>query len=299
MCKEVKGDLLFYSFPNRMISMKEHKTNTHFQWWKSGFARCFFDSLFMVLQALKLKDWRYVVMVMAKFIIAPSVLLMLLNSCSISQKTAKQELSDGFYKKKSFTKKSDVYVDVVDETIHIYPTTTQNNTVVIDTLTDFELYFPELKAQEKVDFSLTKYSFDIDFLTIPLKFRFTEKDIPAQLNTNLNGTVYFGYRTDIYKINYRTNPLKTAVRHIDHFGYSLGFFTGFGNTSISPTNTNNILQQEYDGVIWSKGVAGIIGINNFTIGLTVGFDNLLDKNKNSWIYENKPWVGLAFGLNLN
>lgn len=253
----------------------------------------------MVLQEFKLQNWRYVVRVLANCIIMPSVLLLVLNSCSIPQKTAKQELSDGFYKKRSFTKKSDVFIDVVGDTIDVYPTTIQNNVVVIDTLTAFESYLSEHKAQEKIDFSLTQHSFDVDFLTIPLKFRFAEKDVPAQLNTNLNGTVYLGYRTDTYKINYRTNPLKTAVRHIDHFGYSLGFFTGFGNAPISPTNTNNVLQQEYDGIIWSKGVAGIIGINNFTIGMTVGFDNLLDRNKTSWIYENKPWIGLAVGLNLN
>ncbi|WP_165940196.1 MULTISPECIES: hypothetical protein [Dyadobacter] len=56
---------------------------------------------------------------------------------------------------------------------------------------------------------------------------------------------------------------------------------------------------EYDGLVWGKGIAGIIGINNFTIGLAIGFDNLLDKNKQVWIYQGKPWLGLAFGLNLN
>jgi hypothetical protein len=48
-----------------------------------------------------------------------------------------------------------------------------------------------------------------------------------------------------------------------------------------------------------KGIAGIIGINNFTLGLAVGFDNLLDKNKKVWVYQGKPWLGLAFGLNSN
>ena len=85
----------------------------------------------------------------------------------------------------------------------------------------------------------------------------------------------------------------------NHFGFSFGVFTGFGNTFMSPTNTNNILQQEYDGIVWSKGVAGILAVNNFTLGLAFGFDNLLDKNHSNWNYKNKPWVGLAFGLNLN
>ena len=32
---------------------------------------------------------------------------------------------------------------------------------------------------------------------------------------------------------------------------------------------------------------------------TPAFDHLFDKNKKDWIYQHKPWVGLAFGLNLN
>lgn len=215
------------------------------------------------------------------------------------QKSAKQDLSDGFYKKKSNSENSKVYVDVVDETIRIQLTKKGFNEIVIDTLQTCELYQPEIKIKEKSNFSLIKNSFDIDFLTIPLKLRSAEKDVPPQLNANLNGAVYFGYRTDIYKINYTQNPLKTAMRQTNHFGYSIGLFTGFGNTSMSPTNSNNILKQEYDGVVWSKGIAGIIGINNITMGLTFGFDNLLDKNRTIWIYENKPWLGLAFGLNLN
>ncbi len=90
-----------------------------------------------------------------------------------------------------------------------------------------------------------------------------------------------------------------AVQKTDHFGYSVGLFSGFGNTLVSPTNTQNILDSEYDGIVWSKGIAAIVGVNNFTVGLTFGFDNLLDKNKKFWLYENKPWIGLGFGLNLN
>lgn len=235
---------------------------------------------------------------MKKFVFLSSVIL-LLNSCSVLQKSAKQELSDGFYKKKSKSENSKVYVDVVEEIIRIHPNKKGLNEMTIDTLQTCELYQPEIKTKEKLDFSLIKNSFDIDFLTIPFKLRFVEKDVPPQLNANLNGAIYLGYRTDIYKISYTQNPLKKYIRQTNHFGYSIGLFTGFGNTFMSPTNTNNRLQQEYDGVVWSKGIAGIVGINNFTVGLTLGFDNLLDKNKTIWIYENKPWFGLAFGVNLN
>jgi hypothetical protein len=51
--------------------------------------------------------------------------------------------------------------------------------------------------------------------------------------------------------------------------------------------------------VLTKGIAGIIGLNNLTAGLAVGWDNLLDRNKKHWIYQGKPWIGFVFGLNLN
>lgn len=224
--------------------------------------------------------------------------LILLTGCSIFQKTAKQELTDGYYTRKTENKKKKVYVDVADENIHIYSAIKKENVFVIDTTQDYKIYFPVQKAlSEKV--SLAKASFDIDFLTIPLKLRFPQQSVPPQLNANINGAVFIGYRTDNYTLRYQKNPLLISERRITHFGYSAGFFTGIGNTFMSPTNTNDILSQEYDAIAWSKGIAGILAINNFTLGLSIGFDNLLDKNRKFWIYESKPWIGLAFGLNLN
>lgn len=227
------------------------------------------------------------------------IMILVCSSCQIFKGTAKKSLSDGFYTEKSNAETQKIYVDVDLDTIHMYPTSYVGKKIEIDTSKANRLYLPELETTENIKFNLRQNSFDIDFLTIPLKLRFAEGDVPPQLNTNLNGAVFFGYRTDIYKINYRHNPLHIAERHINHFGYSVGLFAGLGNTFMSPTNTLNAIDQEYDGIILSKGIAGIIGINNFTIGLSLGIDNLLDKNKKDWIYENKPWVGLAFGLNLN
>jgi hypothetical protein len=63
--------------------------------------------------------------------------------------------------------------------------------------------------------------------------------------------------------------------------------------------TQDQIAYEYDGVIWTKGIAAVMAVNNFTVGLAVGADWLLDRNRRFWIYQNRPWVGLAFGLNLN
>ena len=104
---------------------------------------------------------------------------------------------------------------------------------------------------------------------------------------------------NIYRLRYNKTPLNKYQRQTQHYGYSIGLVTGLGGATVNPSVTNNQLTSEYDGVVWSKGIAGIIAINNFTIGLAVGLDDLLDYNKNYWIYQRQPWIGLAFGLNLN
>ncbi|MFY9310501.1 MAG: hypothetical protein WAQ28_15760 [Bacteroidia bacterium] len=74
---------------------------------------------------------------------------------------------------------------------------------------------------EKAAFN--KSSLDIDFLTMPLKYRSQSTGVPPQLNTNLNGALYLGFRADRYKMKYVKNPLKKSVREINHYGFSVGF----------------------------------------------------------------------------
>lgn len=140
---------------------------------------------------------------------------------------------------------------------------------------------------------------DIDFLAIPLKYRLANSGVPAQLNTEINASAYFGLRTDRFSIGYEPSPLGIQERVIKHFGFSFGVLTGVGSTLVNPTTTNDQTVQEYDGIVWTKGVAGIFAINTFTIGVSIGFDNLLDQNRTIWIYESKPWLGFTLGLNLN
>lgn len=224
---------------------------------------------------------------------------MLLTNCGVFQKSAKKELNDGFYVQRINHQKKQVYVDIVEDNLRIHAAQKVNRQLIIDTTVKMLVFPKEMNGVYEETASFNKASFDIDFFTIPLKLRPGQKNVPTQLNANLNGAVYLGFRTDKYVLHYTPSPLRKSNRDINHFGFSLGAFTGLGNTFLSPTNTDNVLQQEYDGIVWSKGLAGIFAINHFTVGLALGFDNLLDKNKSIWIYESKPWLGLALGLNLN
>lgn len=216
--------------------------------------------------------------------------ILLLSSCATLQNNAKYELADGKYKLKIAGKKYDCYIENSEDSIIIYKLPSKISTSLPNQMSAF------LPTNQR----LVKPSLDIDILTSVFKMRPQINNIlPSQLNANFNGNVYIGHRTDIYQIYYKKNPLDVYQRQINHFGFSGGLFLGFGNTALNPSTTDNNISTEYDGLILQKGVAGIVAVNKLTIGVSVGFDNLLDRNSTTWIYENKPWFGLMLGLNLN
>ncbi len=222
----------------------------------------------------------------------------MLGGCGILQKSPKTELVDGFYIQKLEGKRRTVYVDIEEEVLRIHPTQPDKSRAV-DTTAICDFFLPQVKKEHRIAAAFVRHSFDIDLLTNPLKLRPAANGVPAQLNANLNGALYIGYRTDRYVLNYMAVPLGLANRDINHFGVSFGAFSGFGNTYMSPTNTNNQMEQEYDGIVLVNGIAGIFAVNDFTLGLALGADHLLDQNRKIWIYQGQPWFGLVFGLNLN
>ncbi len=228
------------------------------------------------------------------------ILIITLASCGMMNRSSRSGITNGYYYEKADNKKRKVYINIVNDTIRSYQVSKSSSNSKMDSLHSNNQYPDKIYGTGKAGNTiLSKQSLDIDFLTIPLKYRPSQQQVPVQLNTNLNGALYLGFRTDKFKIQYDLNPLKLDTRIMNHYGFSAGIFTGIGNTAMTPTNTFNKINIEYDGIVWSKGIAGIAAINNFTVGLAFGFDNLLDRNRSVWIYEMKPWYGLAFGLNIN
>lgn len=144
----------------------------------------------------------------------------------------------------------------------------------------------------------TKSSFDIDFLSIPVQIRPKQAHVPPQLNYSLSGAVYIGRRVDRYAISYAPTPLGYH-RRTSHYGLSFGGIGGISSVFISPTNTAFHQQMEYDGLALTGGLAVILGVNQFSFGLIAAVNYLPDQNRDIWIYQTRPWVGLGLGLNLN
>lgn len=160
---------------------------------------------------------------------------------------------------------------------------------------------PPVKYMTSVDGTLLlqQNSFDIDLFLIPFKIQFAQKDLPQQLNTNFNASMYLGFRKDYFTISPKYSNKYSLRRAIRQNGYSVGTFCGLSEVTMNSSVTHSRLNSDYSGLAISYGFALIYDVKKFNAGIALGSDYLTDKNKQIWIYHNKPWIGVLVGLNLN
>jgi hypothetical protein len=176
---------------------------------------------------------------------------------------------------------------------------------VVDSGDSLQLILPTQNQTRFIPLSTYKaWSFkrteiDVDVFTLPFKIRPSRGSLPAQLNSNFNAAMYVGRRIDLYK--YQSKPVTPTfgVRELRSRGFGYGLFAGIGSSVINDFVTNAPIGIEYEGVILNGGIATIYDARVFNIGLAVGIDYLTDLNRHQWIYQQKPWFGVLFGLNLN
>ncbi|MCF2446560.1 hypothetical protein L0657_21565 [Dyadobacter sp. CY345] len=233
----------------------------------------------------------------------PAVVALLVTSiygCKSFNNSPKYKFEDGVYKSKLHGVKEHVYIENDHDSIIVYEITKGVKKLSVGNSVRPDSKSPSKNSLKNI--GENKYwqnGFDIDFVTIPFKFRPSTNSFPRQLSNDLNGAVYLGYRNDTYSVSYTKNPIGHISQKIVHYGLSAGIITGFGTTAVNPYNTNNNILIEYDGMVWTKGIAVLFGVEKFTFGLIGGIDHLLDENKMFWYYQGKPYLGVAVGLNLN
>jgi hypothetical protein len=231
-----------------------------------------------------------------KSIVAIALAIGLFSSCSTLERASLHGLNSGFYQLKSdSTEKQAVYLEIAEDNIRVYPTTNKQPQSK-PTLT-IPLYPTESIPFRRLTFQ--KQGLDVDISSILFKYRPTIGGLPAQLTTDLNLAMYAGWRFDYYPVEHRKDPLNRSYTNIRNRGFDFGFFAGPGTTLISPFTTRNQRSDEYNGMIVQAGFAGFIESNIASFGLAVGFDYLLSVDRELWIYQNKPWVGLVVGVALN
>ncbi|GAB3635316.1 hypothetical protein GCM10027422_09060 [Hymenobacter arcticus] len=141
--------------------------------------------------------------------------------------------------------------------------------------------------------------FDFDIFTLPFKVRPGREGVPAQLNTNFNAALYLGRRLDFFHLTRHRTPSGRAVPLVRTVGLGYGLFTGLGSADISADLTRGHATTDYEGFVVHSGAAVIYDARVFNVGAAVGIDRLLGADASYWLYQQKVWVGLLFGLNLN
>jgi hypothetical protein len=224
----------------------------------------------------------------------------LIYGCKSAKDSPKFNFADGVYHTSIKDKKQQVYIENTEDSIIVYSLKKGWKRMDLKSTSLPKKSYPQKSDKETL--GARRYwqnGFDVDVLTIPIKFRPSSQSFPRQFSNNVNGVVYLGYRSDIFRLSYKKTPIGRITQDVKHYGLSAGLITGLGATAMNPWVTNNALSIEYDGLVWSKGVAVLMGLNQITFGLIGSVDHLLDKNRDSWIYHGKPYFGLAVGLNLN
>ena len=151
-----------------------------------------------------------------------------LSSCESLKESSKYQFVEGYYKAAVKGKTEKLYVLTGSDTIKAYVARDLKGER-IDTTHAILFAFPPLKPNNFSSISFTRNTLDFDILTILFKYRFPVKGFPPQFNASFNGALYLGYRTDVYKLSYKTTPMRYVKRAIIHYGYSIGIFSGFGN----------------------------------------------------------------------
>ena len=220
--------------------------------------------------------------------------------CSGLQHAGNHSLQDGYYVfKTDSTAARPVYARFTDSSLVVHARSGKKGLPLPQPFFETALGAAATDSMASPSFRLVKKSIDLDLSTVLFKFRFSRMALPNQLSSQLNVTLYGGYRQDYYRLRTHKTPLQQYQHSLRHLAFDLGAFAGFGSTPVNPSVTGGAVAEEYDGIVFQKGVAFFIGSNRFTAGISVGTDALLDRNRKNWLYRERPWLGLMIGLNLS
>lgn len=234
--------------------------------------------------------------------VLPALLLVaLLPACNGLQQGLTHGLVDGHYRSRpQGGAVQRVYLDVGADSLTAYAVTRTDGVRRIDTTTFTVHRLPPAPVQHPCGtHTFVKHGWDLDLMYVLLKYRPAAAGVPPQLNTDLNGALYVGYKMDRYTLACAPDALGRQQRILRERGFDVGGFLGIGATTMNSTVTRAPIDIEYTGMVLTGGVGAFTSIGQLGFGITGGMDHLLDGNGRRWIYQDAPWIGLSIGVNLN
>ena len=151
------------------------------------------------------------------------------------------------------------------------------------------IYYYKLENRQTIKIKFNHYA--IKAITIPIKVRFGSNSLDFSTDANLG--IFGGYSWGTSKF---TRKEKTGNTEVEQ-KYTFGIF--FGSERLSFEFENEDQQEiEEESALVSTGVGFVHSYQNFTVGLTGGFDFALGANKTKWDYHARPWLGIAIGYSI-
>jgi hypothetical protein len=226
------------------------------------------------------------------------VFLMAAAGCAPFDKIYSHEFCSGYYKLKGpGTIPGKIYLETNGDTLIVYPAAGKGKSLAPDLSSSRRAILSSISPGSYLyNSTFVRTAPDIDLSTVLLKYRPHAGNVSSQLSTNVNGIFYVGFRKDFFRITSHLSPGNVRSTFVRHTGFDFGPFAGIGIAPVNYTVTMNRTMQEYDGIVFQKGFAVFGTFENMSVGVSVGFDNLLDKNKNIWVYNQKPYFGIIIGI---
>lgn len=226
------------------------------------------------------------------------ILNLLASGCAPFDKIYSHEFASGYYKLKNSEKNAEtVFVDLEDDSLIVYPVSSAGRRKTPDIHNSRGATLESIRPGDFLyNNTFVRTSADVDLSTVLIKYRPPAGDVPLQIGAHVNGVGYIGFRKDYFRLKSSVSELNEFSTRVRHIGFDAGIFAGLGITPVNPTVTLNRTIQEYEGMVFQKGVSIFATYESLSVGLALGFDNLIGQDRKIWIYNQKPWLGLVLGI---
>ncbi|HMW39233.1 MAG: hypothetical protein K1X68_05700 [Saprospiraceae bacterium] len=216
-------------------------------------------------------------------------------SCRVLENASRHDFHSGYYRLKDNGTKLKTYVQVDQDQISIF--SINQGRISEKSIMDIQTHDDKFELNPNLQFDRT--GLDVDLTSILMKYRMARQGRPAQISTDLNLAIYAGWRKDRFGISSVKSPIHRNTLGFYHWGVDAGPFIGLGTTSVNSFSTLGRVLEEYGGLSLQGGVALFAETSFASFGLSIGIDHLTGRDRNEWIYQNKPWLGFVVGVALN
>lgn len=162
----------------------------------------------------------------------------------------------------------------------------------------------EMKLENREFISYANRNAEFGPLTIPFKYRFgytkDTVEVKQQFDADLNIGFFAGYRLGKYRVRYEGRSFKKLA----NISCTIGGFLSLSAAKLDENGTTAGKAPFAEGEeasigVLSPGIGIMLDVYNVNIGGFLGWDVGFGNEAKNWNFNNRPWIGIGIGYNLN